>query len=450
MQIGSLYSRLPSRTARLHTILSLALPMTAGMLSQSLLNLVDTAMVGHLGDQALAAVALANYAIFVCFGLISGLSIAVQAQVAHNCGASQTSHLITPVTSGMAIAGWIGFPLSLCLAAIAPTIVQSFQPPADIAPLAISYFRLRILSLPAGILLLTYRGFWNGCHSPLIYLRTLVCIHIINALLSYTLIFGIAGMEGLGLIGAAAGTVIAMYAGVIANAIQLKGFARRHQLLSPRTHWTEIKRLGRKALPDSLQQTLFAFGGTALFWLIARMGSEAMAISHVLITICLVLILPGIGLGMAATTLIHQALGARQPERAWRWGLEIVGVACAALGLLSLPLIFLPERVLALFVPDNPLLIAHGAVPLQLAGLGIVLESAALVLIQALIGTGRHRTVLMIRFGTLWLLGLPLTGIGIIWFDLSLTGVWVLQVLQKAMTSLLCLWVWQQRKRLTH
>ena len=66
--------------------MSLGLPIIAGMLSQSLMNLVDTALVGHLGETALAAVGAGSYAILLMISLLSGLSAAIQAQVARLWG----------------------------------------------------------------------------------------------------------------------------------------------------------------------------------------------------------------------------------------------------------------------------------------------------------------------------------------------------------------------------
>ncbi|MDF3845751.1 MATE family efflux transporter, partial [Pseudomonas citronellolis] len=58
---------------RLRNILCLGLPIIGGMLSQSLLNLVDAAMVGHLGEKSLAGVGIGSYANFVAISLVMGL-----------------------------------------------------------------------------------------------------------------------------------------------------------------------------------------------------------------------------------------------------------------------------------------------------------------------------------------------------------------------------------------
>ena len=111
---------------------------------------------------------------------------------------------------------------------------------------------------------------------------------------------------------------------------------------------------------------------------------------------------------MAATTLINHALGANNLQQASRWGWDVVCVSLALMCLLSAPLFFFPTQILTLFMGQSPL-VAEGITPLRLTALGMILDSAALVLTQALLGTGCNRTVLRIRFTTLWLIALPLT-----------------------------------------
>ena len=67
-------------------ILSLGLPIIGGMISQNILNLVDTAMVGTLGDVALAAVGMGSFANFMSVAFLQGFSTGVQAISARRKG----------------------------------------------------------------------------------------------------------------------------------------------------------------------------------------------------------------------------------------------------------------------------------------------------------------------------------------------------------------------------
>ena len=84
---------------RLRQILLLGLPIIGGMLSQSLLNLIDSAMVGHLGETALAGVGLGSYASFMAIALVMGLGSGVQTLVARRYGEQRAGQAILSSTA---------------------------------------------------------------------------------------------------------------------------------------------------------------------------------------------------------------------------------------------------------------------------------------------------------------------------------------------------------------
>ncbi len=94
---------LPPSTRR-RIILRLALPIIAGMLSQSLINLIDAAMVGSLGEVPLAGVGIGGYVMFMITALVFGLSSGVQAQTARRHGEQAWTRLAMPLNAGLVIA----------------------------------------------------------------------------------------------------------------------------------------------------------------------------------------------------------------------------------------------------------------------------------------------------------------------------------------------------------
>ena len=103
-----------------------------------------------------------------------------------------------------------------------------------------------------------------------------------------------------------------------------------------------------------------------------------------------------------------------------------------------------PEAVLMLFLYD-PDLVEMGKIPLQLTGLGIILDTASLVFTRALLGAGANRTVLGIRISSQWLLLLPLCWVAGPVLGLGLTAIWCIQVFQRLVSSLAFVTVWQLR-----
>ena len=87
---------------RLRRIALLGLPIIGGMVSQNVLNLVDTAMVGALDDNAaLGAVGLGGFAAFMCMALILGISTGVQATASRRKGEGRFTVTAKPLNAGL-------------------------------------------------------------------------------------------------------------------------------------------------------------------------------------------------------------------------------------------------------------------------------------------------------------------------------------------------------------
>ncbi|BBI61977.1 hypothetical protein HSBAA_32830 [Vreelandella sulfidaeris] len=220
--------------ARRHgKVIRLALPIMLGMLSQSMLNLIDAALVGHLGEVALAGVGVGGYAMFMLSAIVFGLSSSVQSQTAQRMGAAHTE-IAHPLNSGLVIGFGVALPLSLLAWWQAPLLIGLISQADDVQSVAVDYFRWRVLSLVAIALTLCFRGYWNGRQQTHLYLRIIVAVHLINVVVSAGLIYGFAGLPKMGASGAGAGTTLSLFIGLLVWCwVSIKSPAIQHLL--PRT-----------------------------------------------------------------------------------------------------------------------------------------------------------------------------------------------------------------------
>ncbi len=430
---------------RLLRILTIGVPIIGGMLSQSLINLVDAAMVGRLGDAALAGVGVGGYATFITVSMVMGLSAGVQALVARRFGAGEHERLFEPLIAGLILALVISLPLTLLFVLIAPYLIPLFNSDQQVLDIAVPYFEWRTLATVAVGMNFVFRGFWNGIGEGKTYLQTLLVMHLVNVGVSYLLIFGVSSWQGLGAVGSGIGTTIALLFGCALYFWQT--FTRHRQRFHGhnRTRRGTILSVMRLALPNSAQQTLFAFGVSVLFWIIGQVGTQEQAIGHILISLALLLILPAVGLGIASTSLVGHALGRGDRDDAYRWGWEVVRVAMLMMALLGLPLWLFPELVLCLFTPEQHL-IKLGLWPLRITGINIVFEVTAMVLTQALLGAGASRQVMHINLLMQWGILLPLAFLVGPVAGFGLLGIWLLQGGQRITLSLIYGLIWRSRR----
>jgi multidrug resistance protein, MATE family len=430
---------------RLQRILSIGVPIIGGMLSQSLINLVDAAMVGRLGDVALAAVGLGGYASFVMVSMVMGLSSGVQTLVARHHGAGQHKRLHEPLMAGLLSAVILALPLSAFFILMAPYLIHHMTDNPDVAAIATPYFQWRAAATIAVAMNFVFRGYWSGIGETRRYLQTLLFMHSINIIVSYLLVFGIGNWHGIGAVGSGIGTALALVFGTALYSWTT--FTNNREQLGPITlpTRTTLIQLGRLAWPNCAQQTLFALGISVLFWIIGRIGTGEQAIAHILISLQLMLILPAVGMGIAATSLVSHALGAGNQQDAYRWGWEVVRVAMFTLTILGIPLWLLPVPVLNLFTHEHNL-IELGIAPLRLTGLIIIFEVTAMVLTQALLGAGASRKVLRINLAMQWGMLLPLAYLTGPVLGFGLFGIWLLQGIQRIGLSVIYSMIWRQRQ----
>ncbi len=206
--------------SRYKTIWVLALPIMGGMVSQNILNLVDTAMVGRVGPSALAAVGIASFTNFMAIAIVLGFGTGVQAIASRRLGEGRENETAIPLNGGLFLALVMGLPLTVLLYFAAPYGFPLLVDDPLVVEDGVPYLQARILGTVAISMNYAFRGFWNGISMSMVYMRTLVIMHAINIFLNWVLIFGNLGAPALGAEGAGIATTISIYIGAPLYATQ--------------------------------------------------------------------------------------------------------------------------------------------------------------------------------------------------------------------------------------
>jgi len=414
------------------------------MASQNVLNLVDTGMVGMLGAASLAAVGMASFAHFMASAFVTGLSVGVQAIAARRLGEGRIHETAFPLNGGLVLALLLALPSSVVLIVYADRLYALLVDDPQVVALGVPYFRARLVAMTALGMNFAFRGYWNGVNQSRRYLQTLVIMHLCNVVLNWVLIFGHFGLPALGCTGAGIGTAIATFIG---TAIYI-GLALRHargagflRALPSRKTMVSMLRL---SVPAGFQSFFFAAGMTGFFWIIGRMGTNELAASNVLVQLLLVVILPGVGFGLAAASLVGQALGRGDPDDAARWGWDVGRLAMSVVGVVSLVGVIAPELILSVFLHD-PETLALARMPLRLVGISMALDTLGMVLLNALLGAGASRRVMLVSVSMQWGLFLPVAFILGPFLGFGLTAVWAAQVGYRALQALVFAFIWKGR-----
>jgi len=430
---------------RIRNILALALPIIGGMVSQNVLNLVDVAMVKELGKEAVAATGVGGFATFVSQALILGISSGVQATASRRKGEGKLGRMAVSLNAGILLVVMIAPVFSSILYFTVPHVYPFLIADPGVIEAGVPYLQVRVLAIVFVGINFSFRGYWNAVNLSRLYMRTLIIMHIANIFLNWVFIFGNLGAPQLGVTGAGLSSALSTVIGTTSYFILGMRYARPNGFLKLRPSSLELKTLIKLSLPNGVQQLFFAGGFMTLFWIVGKVGTTELAAANVLINITLVAILPGMALGLAAATLVGQALGREDVDDAAQWGWDVVKVGLVILGTLGLPMWLTPEWVLSPLSPDSETL-AVATNPMRLVGFTIALEGVGLVLLNALLGAGDAKRVMIVSILAQWLVFLPLAYLAGPILGYGLFAIWCLQAGYRILQSIIFAIIWRGRK----
>jgi multidrug resistance protein, MATE family len=347
----------------------LALPFMLNSAVQAVLNATDTWFIGRLSPAATAGVGAVYWPILVCVLLFGGIGLSVQTSVAQACG----GHRYSRASQATWTALWASLftaPLFALLALTGAWIFAPFDIPHETLRLALEYWFPRMLGGPLAIALWSVLGFFNGVGRPAITLFVTVGVAVVNGLLNQLFMFDF----GLGIGGSAWATDVAQLIGVAGGLVL---FLRKPMRDRYRSHLTT--RLRGRSLFHQLKLG-FPMGlliaadilGFALFQLMqVRLGTVDGASTQIVMMLTSFCYMPAVGIAMAGTTLVGQAIGAHRRDWAFKVGNGIVLIAVVYMGAIGVLLAVVGSWVLPFFTnaadPQAAAVVARGASLLWIA-----------------------------------------------------------------------------------
>ena len=244
------------------SVLTIGLPIIGGMLSQNILNLIDTAMVGQLGNAALAGAGLGGFIFFMATAFLQGLSTGVQTISARRVGEGKKEEALDILNHGIYIAFTLGVPLTILLYIFTEDLFPLFNNSQEVIEQGVLYLKTRMTSVFAIALMFCFRGYWSAIKETRFYFYTIVFTHIINIILNYLLIFGNFGFPKLGSKGAGIASATASILGV--GLYFIIGYLKldRNKFMNFKINKAQILNIMNLSFPSAIQPFSFATGLT--------------------------------------------------------------------------------------------------------------------------------------------------------------------------------------------
>lgn len=432
-------------TPRLIIVGKLALPILAMMLAQNLMQVIDTGMIGQLGDMALAGVSMAGNQFFTLFSLLIGISAGVQMMVARRIGEGLPQQTPYILNAGLMLGGLIGLVLMLPGYFLLPTTISTFSPEAAVAEQANQYLFTVLPSAVFGGMAVAFGGYWVGLSKPMIGFAVLIVQLVCNASFNYILIFGHFGFPQMDIAGAGLGTTLANGVGVLCHTLLALLFAGKQGFLRGLPEKIHIQTLLKVAMPVNVQQFLFALGMTIFVFIVGILGTKELAAFQVIIVIMMTLFMAAMGLGSTATTLVSGALGKKEYDNASQWGWEISTLGAGLLLAIGIVFFIYAENLLRVFIADAET-VQLALTPLRIMIISIWMEGFGRILAMGLVGAGAVGPVFVISFVNQWFLRLPLYWFIGIYLEYSLVGIFVTMMCLHVVQTSLFILVWRKGK----
>lgn len=415
------------------TVMQLSIPSVMEQALMMVVGVVSTVFVGQIGKEAVSAVGLVNTLFNFIMVLFTALSTGCTVLVARLIGEAEQEKARETVKQSVVLGAALALLVSVLCYFGAKGIVNLFFWSAEqqVKGLAIVYFKITLYTLPLTLINIMISGTLRGAGDTRTPMIIGYIVNFINVLLGYILIFGVdlgpVHILPAGIAGAAAAVSIARAAGGIISILVIlspKSILRIKLAERYRVNLELVGRMLHVGIPAALEQVVMQGGFLVLQVLISGMGTVAIAVYQIVMSINSICFVPVWGFGIAATTLTGQCLGAQKPELAERFGWYTLKVSIGVISLLTIVVFIFSRGLMAVYTHD-PDVIAMGAAAIRIFSISQPFLAVVVVISGALRGAGDIFYVMITSFVGIWAFRILLTVVLNALFHMGITGIWI-------------------------
>jgi len=419
-------------------IWQIAYPIILGSMTQNLINFTDTAFLGRVGEVALGAGALGGLFYLAVFMLALGFGMGEQIIVARRFGEKNLKEIGVVVNHSLIFLLGMAILAFLLLRFGSIGILHFGVKSHEIYEASLVFLAYRSYGIFFAFVNVTFRSFYVGIGQTKVITYTTFVLATVNIILDYVLIFGNWGFPKMGIAGAALASTIAEAFGMIyfivytRLRIRSSDFGLFRQL---RLRWEKMLRILKIAAPTMAQQFISLSVWFVFFLLVEKIGKSALAVSNIIRSVYVLLMVPIWGFATASNTLVSYLIGQGHSDEVMKLIFRIVSLCfIGVLIIVSFGMAF-PRLVLEIYT-NNAELINLGIPVLRVVSLGALLLSVGFILFSGVSGTGKTNISLAIELLVLSLYVVYTYALIQVW-HVSISMAWTAEWLYGLLLSLL-------------
>ena len=369
------------------------------MLVQNLIQVIDTAFLGHVGEVELGASAIGGIYYIAIFTIAFGFSTGAQILIGRRNGEQNFNRIGETFLFGTAFLWIIAlFIFYFTRWSSGPILAKMLHSP-NVLKASIEYLDWRIGGLFFASINVMFRAFFIGIIRTKVLTFNAIVMALTNVLFDYLLIFGKGGFPEMGISGAALASVISEAVSTVffiiylLLSIDLKKYGFTGILWK---NFRVVQNILSVSISLMIQYFLSLSTWLLFFLVIERMGETTLAISNIVRSFYMIFGIPVFALSSTSSTLVSNTIGAGKSNEVIALIWKIARLALTIVLVLTIFLFLFPEPFLRIYTSDPELIL--GSIPSLHVILVVLLTlSVGNVFFQSVSGTGNTRWALIIE-----------------------------------------------------
>ncbi len=380
-------------------IIHVAYPIFLSYLAQNVVNVTDTAFLGRVGEVELGASALGGVFYMALFMIGLGFSIGSQILIARRNGEKNFKKIGEIFNHGLVFLVILALAMIILVQSASSPLLHLVLKSPRVFDAASSFLDIRVFGLAFVFLNSLFRALYIGITETRILIWNAVIMATVNVFFNYVLIFGHWGFPRMGIEGAALASVIAEGTALLFMVIYtIKTIdADKYNLrFSLHVHFEVIRRILSVSVYMMIQSFL-AIGTWFIFFIgIEHLGERSLAVSNIVRSLYMIMMMPILSLGTTANTLVSNQIGAGGEDKVMQLTWRIIRLALWVLLPLVLAILIFPKPFIRVYT-DNVSLLSDTVYPLLVLTSSLFLAAISSIFFNAMSGTGSTRVAMWVE-----------------------------------------------------
>ncbi|MCD6091587.1 MAG: MATE family efflux transporter [Bacteroidales bacterium] len=378
-------------------------PIILSLLAQNIINVIDTAFLGRVGEVELGASAIAGLFYIAVFMLGFGFSTGTQIMIARRNGEKKFKQIGSIFDQSSYFFLLLGILIFIFIYFLGALVLKQIVSSDNIFQASKAYLEVRVWGIFFAFGNLAFRALFVGVTKTKSLVYSAMIMAITNIIFDYLLIFGHYGFPQMGIAGAALASVIAEAVSFVFFIFyaRVKLDVKKYQLFRfPKVDLVIIRNTLSISTYIMLQYFLSIATWFSFFAIIEQMGERPLAVSNIIRSIYMVLVIPIMGLSTATSSLISNAIGEGFVNDVMSIINRIVKISLLSVIPFIILIWLIPKQLIRVYT-NNPNLIADSISSLYVISGAILVYSISMIVFNGVSGTANTKTALAIEITTL-------------------------------------------------